>query len=78
MPILIEDANRIVGYDKYCLNDRFNRQKSIEIFNVVQNHYNKEKDLHFALKLWNPRSNINYHIKVMNKYNELLLENEDR
>ena len=71
-PITVEDANRILGYGKYTLNDRFSREKSIEIFNAIQDYYNPERDLHFALKLWNPKAPYSYHLKVMRKYDELL------
>ena len=69
--IAIIDCNRILGVDYYTLEDRFNREKSIEIFNVLQNHYNPEHDMHLALKIHNSRAPLSYHIKVMNKYNEL-------
>jgi hypothetical protein len=38
-PILLNDINRIVGYNKYSLDDRFNRKKSIEMFNIYINYY---------------------------------------
>ena len=48
--------------------------KSIEIFNVVMNARNPERDKHFALKIWNSKAPVSYHTKVMNKYKELLNE----
>lgn len=68
---VVDDCNRILGRKKYTMNDRFNKQKSIEMFNIMQNHYNKDKDFHLALKIWNPRGKLSYHTKVVNKYNEL-------
>lgn len=70
-PILIKDANRILGDEVYSLSDRTDSLKSIEIFNVVQEYYNEEKSPHKALKVWNPKSKLSYHNNVMNKYNEL-------
>lgn len=70
-PIMLEDANRIVGEERYTLDDRKDRDKSIEIFNIIQNHYNPEHDMHYALKIWNSRAPISYHRAVMDKYREM-------
>lgn len=69
---VVDDCNRILGRKKYSMNDRFNKQKSIEMFNIMQNHYNKNKDFHYALKIWNPRSKLSYHTAIEKKYNELI------
>lgn len=70
-PILLQDCNRIVGYEKYYLNDRYDREKSVEMFNIVQDHYNPQHDYHWALKLWNSGAPLSYHRKVMDKFNEI-------
>ena len=70
-PILLIDANRILGYEKYKLNDRYSKIKSIEIFNIIQNYYNEDLDFHFALKVWNSKAPLSYHNKVMEKFNRL-------
>lgn len=70
-PIMLEDANRIVGEERYTLDDRTDRDKSIEIFNIIQNHYNPDHDMHYALKIWNSRAPISYHRAVMDKYREI-------
>ena len=69
---VVDDCNRILGRKKYTMNDRFNKQKSIEMFNIIQNHYNKDKDFHFALKVWNPKSSFAYHSKVLKEYERLI------
>ena len=69
-PILVKDCNRIVGYEKYDLADRLDSLKSVEMFNVIQGHYNPQRDYHWALKLWNSGAPLSYHRKVMDKYNE--------
>lgn len=70
-PILLDDANRILGEERYTLDDRTDREKSIEIFNIIQNHYNPDHDLHYALKIWNSKAPISYHRSVMAEYNKL-------
>lgn len=70
-PIYLRDVNRIIGYNKYKLSDRNDSLKSIEMFNVMQEHYNPAKDKHLALKIHNSKAPLSYHTKVMSKYFEL-------
>ena len=72
--------NKIKGVSKrYTLKDRFNHQKSIEMFNIIQNFYNKKGDLHYAILLWNEgcsamdkaKRKTRYYNKVMKVYNNL-------
>lgn len=70
-PIYLKQCNKIVGYEKYKLSDRYSRSKSIEMFNVYQSHFNPNKDLHLAIKLHNPRAGYSYHRDIENKYKEL-------
>ena len=72
--------NKIKGVSKrYTLKDRFNHQKSIEMFNIIQNFYNKKGDLHYAILLWNegcsamdkPKRKTKYYNKVMKVYDSL-------
>ncbi len=37
-PIMLREVNRLLGYNKYKLIDRWNRIKSIEMFNVIKQH----------------------------------------
>lgn len=75
-PVLVKDANRILGYDKYSLDDRKDADKSTEIWNVIQDHYNPSHDLHLALKIWNPRAPLSYHKNIMTEYARLQAEAE--
>lgn len=71
-PIYLKQCNRIVGHEKYKLSDRYSRSKSIEMFNLYQDYFNPNKDLHLAIKLHNPRANYAYHRDIEKKYRELL------
>lgn len=71
MPIMVEDANRISGKN-YSLDDRFDRNKSIEMFHIIMEYYNPTYDLHYACKLWNPKSSIGYHRAIEKEYNKLI------
>jgi soluble lytic murein transglycosylase-like protein len=37
-PIMLREVNRLLGYNKYKLADRWNKKKSIEMFNVIKEH----------------------------------------
>ncbi len=37
-PIMLREVNRLVGYNKYQLKDRWSKTKSIEMFNVIKEH----------------------------------------
>lgn len=37
-PIMLREVNRLLGFQKYKLNDRWNKTKSIEMFNVIKKH----------------------------------------
>lgn len=66
-PIYVKDVNRILGEDKYDLSCRTDTEKSLEMFEILQNHYNPDKDIDKAIKLHNPRAGQSYRIKIMNK-----------
>lgn len=81
-PICIRECNRIVGKNKFTYNDRYNKEKSIEMFIVFQEYHNPEGNMEKAIRLWNSgdkncmknKSKTEaYYRRVMSKYdfNEL-------
>lgn len=70
-PILLRDCNRILEMEIFKLEDRLDSLKSVEMFNIIQDHYNPQHDYHWALKLWNSGAPLSYHRKVMDKFNEI-------
>jgi len=52
-PIYVKEVNRILGKEKYKHEDAFDITKSREMFDIVQNHRNPEKDLNKAIRLHN-------------------------
>lgn len=70
-PIIVEDCNRILKNEGFTLEDRLDSLKSVEMFNIIQDHYNPQHDYHWALKLWNSGAPLAYHRKVMDKFNEI-------
>lgn len=59
-PIYVEDVNRILNEERYTLDDRRSEKKSIEMFEIYQNHYNPQHDIKTAIKLHNPGASKDY------------------
>lgn len=70
-PILLHDCNRILEMEIFKLEDRLDSLKSVEMFNIIQDHYNPQHDYHWALKLWNSGAPLSYHRKVMDRFNQI-------
>lgn len=81
-PICVRECNRIVGKNKFTYNDRYSKEKSIEMFIVFQEYHNSEGNMEKAIRLWNSgdkncmknKSKTEaYYRRVMSKYdfNEL-------
>ena len=51
--ILVRECNRIVGYKKYTFADRYDKQKSIDMFIDYQEYYNPDGNMERAIRLWN-------------------------
>lgn len=77
-PIMVREANRILAMtdksksDYYAYDDRYDREKSIEIFKVVQDYHNASHDHKRALEIWNKNHPKSYYTQIMAKYNELI------
>ncbi len=74
-PILVEDCNAILKKKKskkrYTLEDRFSVKKSKEMFRLIQAHYNPEKDVEKAIRLWN--GGVKYSMRATNRYYQKVL-----
>lgn len=72
--------NKLKGVStRYTLQDRFNHQKAIEMFWIIQKFYNPKLDIDYMVLLWNqgnsvmkkPKRKTKYYQKVMKVYNSL-------
>lgn len=72
--IMVREANRIVGFDCFNYNDRYDRQGSYAIFRIIQEHKNPKLEIDKAIDLWNPRCGQVYRGAVK-KYFEYNLQN---
>lgn len=69
-PIYVQEVNRL-SKKNYTLDDRFSVDKSLEMFAIVQNHYNPKKDIDKAIKLHNPGAGRDYANKIYKAIKEL-------
>ena len=74
-PILVEDCNAILKQRKstkrFKLADRFNIQKSKEMFLLIQSWYNLENNVEKAIRSWN--GGVNYSVKRTQRYFEKVM-----
>jgi hypothetical protein len=80
VPILVKECNNILAKQKskrrYTNADRYNAQKSKEMFILLQEHFNPEHNVEKAIKQWNcgfytkdwKSKSIGYYKKVMKHY----------
>lgn len=74
--IMVRDCNQRAGYQKFTYDDRFSKEKSIDIFCDVQKHYNPERDKEKAIRLWN--GGIGFSISGTESYYQKVLSNMER
>lgn len=76
-PVLVKQCNIILKQQgskkRYTLNDRFSKQKSIEMFYLIQEKYNPSFNIERALCIWNAgpyskKKPTRYIAKVMKAY----------
>lgn len=70
-PIYVEQVNIILKGEYYFLEDRTSINKSLEMFEIYQAHFNPDKDILKAIKIHNPGAGQWYTNKVMNEFNNL-------
>mgnify|MGYP001221640126 CR=1 FL=1 len=74
-PIMVYEINRILGYKKYELRDRFDPIKSIEMFKIYTNHHTPDWNLELVARRWNGGYNGEYKKKTLSYY--LKIKNHD-
>lgn len=52
-PVMVQDVNRIVGYNKFKHSDAWDKNKSIEMFKIYQDYYNPNWDWEKGARIWN-------------------------
>ena len=74
--ITVKDVNRIAG-TKFTLNDRFDAEKSRQMFNLYVNYYGKGQSDEYKARIWNggptgnkKRATIAYWKKIQKHLNK--------
>ncbi|MCR4602889.1 MAG: lytic transglycosylase domain-containing protein [Prevotella sp.] len=74
-PILVRECNNILksrGSDKrYAMADRFDVEKSKEMFLLIQSQYNKSNNVEKAIRTWN--GGPNYSTRATDRYYQKVL-----
>lgn len=65
-PIWVKEVNRIIGKDMYSHEEALDPRKALEMYKVMQDHYNPSKCINTALNLHNPAgSSVQYSERVL-------------
>ena len=52
MPVMVAEVNRIIGHEKYTLQDRWNCETSVDMFLVWKNHHHAHSDWETIARHW--------------------------
>lgn len=69
-PIMVRQANQIVGEDIYELSDREDSLVSLGIFHTVMSELNPTLDVDRAIEIWNPNASTEYRNLVKAVYGQ--------
>lgn len=75
-PVLVKECNLILEWQgseqpRYTLEDRFSREKTIEMFLLVQSYFNPSNDVEKAIRRWN--GGPKYSMKATQRYFEKVM-----
>ena len=68
--IYVNEVNRILGKDKYTLDDALSVEKSLEMFETLQGYHNPDKD--FSKTIYYHNKSEAYETRVIRTYNTFL------
>ena len=71
-PIMVREANRLLGEEAFTLADRWEPIESIDIFCTVIEHHNPKLDIDRAIDIWNPRCPASYRQSVKQEFSKAL------
>lgn len=69
-PIMVREANRINGYEKYSLSDRNDSLMSANMFRDVMEYHNGDKSLTKAIRIWTGGNDKEYQNRVFDMFNK--------
>lgn len=78
MPVYVAEANRLIGMERYKLDDRFNPVKSREMFEIIQAHHNPYYNVIKAIRDHNPKAGRWYLDRVLKKMDSIETDYEKK
>lgn len=77
--IVVDDCNEYLSIKKskkerFTYDDRYNKEKSIEMFLLIQERYNKGNDIEQAIKIWNGGCGYKQYPKLLKQANEYYIK----
>lgn len=70
-PIYIKEVNRLLGYDKWVIDDRLDPTKSFQIFEDMMSYKNPSRDIDTAIKLHNPKAGKWYYKRILKRMEQV-------
>ena len=74
-PGLVKECNNILKRrnvsKRFSLNDRFNKEKSFDMFTIIQSYYNPSNNVERAIRMW--QGGINYKVRSTQRYYEKVM-----
>lgn len=71
-PVMVREANRILGGEVYSYDDRYSREHSYGIFNTVIKYHNPTLNLEKSTRIWNENRTETYYLNVKTYFDSLL------
>lgn len=76
--VVVDDCNQYLSYymksnqKLFTYDDRYDKEKSIEMFILIQKRYNKTNNIEKAIRIWN--GGCNYSVEKTQKYYDKVIE----
>lgn len=64
-PIMVREVNRLLGEERYTLNDRWDKNKSIEMFCIIMRRKNPTLNIRKACITWNGKGTSQEYVRAI-------------
>lgn len=70
-PIYVDEINRIQSRTRFTLEDRYDIEKSLDMFGIMNYYKNPDMCIEQAIKIHNPKAPYSYKLKILNRMDEI-------